>query len=89
MNAPKTKLHALVDSMTDEEAERALEVLLDAPIPGVMSEDDPGFWDEIQRRSQAFRNGEPGIPLDVALRRGRERLKRARSSTSTTRPTRK
>ena len=75
MSPSKTKLHELVDSMTDEQA---VEVLLDmdAP-PGVLSADDPGFADEIRRRLDDFESGrEPGIPAEVVMRELRARYRR-------------
>ncbi len=78
MSPAKTKLLELVDSMTDEQAEEALEVLLDmdAP-PGVLSVDDPGFAEEIRRRLDDFESGrEPGIPAEVVMRKLRARYPR-------------
>lgn len=78
MSPSKTKLHALVDSLTDEQAERALELLvdLDAP-PGCLSVDDPDYAEEIRRRLDDFESGrEPGIPAEVVLGKLRARYPR-------------
>ena len=80
MGAVKTKVHELVDSLTDDQAERVLEVLEDPTFfadevpPGVLSEDDPGFWEEIERRAELARTGaEPGTPWEDVFARLRAR----------------
>ena len=80
MGAVKNKVHELVDALSDDQAERVLEVLEDPTFfaddvpPGVLSEDDPGFWDEIERRAERARSGaEPGTPWDEVFTRLRAR----------------
>ena len=80
MGAVKNRVHELVDSLTDDQAERVLEVLeeptffADEVPPGILSEDDPGFWEEIERRAARARSdAEPGVPWETVFARLRAR----------------
>jgi hypothetical protein len=80
MGAVKNKVHELVDSLTDDQAERVLEVLeeptffADEGPSGGLSEGDAGFWEEIERRADRARSGaEPGTPWETVFARLRAR----------------
>ena len=65
------------------EAERlriSQELLLSVPPPGVLREGDPGFFEELDRRSEALRSGEdPGIDAFEALNQIEQELRQERS----------
>lgn len=59
----------------------ATELLASVRPPGVLSVDDPGFLDEIRRRSEEIERGEAKlVSVDEALQSIRESLRKHRSS---------
>lgn len=59
----------------------AMELLDSVRPPGIMSEDDPGFFEELERRSAALdRDPSLGIPFEEVDRRIRQKLKERRQS---------
>lgn len=71
MSAAKTKLRAIIESLSDEQAERALALL------GSDSEDVSSAWDaEIDRRvARALRGESRGISWDEARARAEARMR--------------
>ena len=74
-------LSAALSLPEDQRASLALELLHSLRPPGILSEDDPGFEEELQRRIDAFeRDPTSGIPWEEAHRRIRDDLNSRRVS---------
>lgn len=67
-------LKAALALPTPDRERIARELWDSVPPPGVLSEDDPGFAEELGRRSEAMRSGDdPGVDAFEAIKRLRAR----------------
>jgi putative addiction module component (TIGR02574 family) len=74
-------LSAALSLSENDRASIALELLHSLRPPGVLSEDDPGFLEELERRSDAYdRDPSIGIPWDDVEPQIRQKLKDRRES---------
>jgi hypothetical protein len=78
------EIQAAAMSLPVLERERLGMLLLESSRPpGIMSEDDPGFLEELERRSAALdRDPSLGVPFEEVSLRLRQKLKDGRNSRS-------